>query len=229
MRLSEAQWKGMLDSFIRDWTVRAVVCEARVSHVRVHTALTMIRTMLYEKPSERFHGPVEIDECFFGPQWHNRRPWQHGKTKRGRGTDKQPILGIYDRKTKQIAATLIPKVLWRYIHGFLRKQVVNGATLYTDTYTAYHPAQRHGYNHYTVDHHDHEYVRGDVGVNMVESFWGYVKRRYKVTGGLRRDRLHLYLAEWVWRWNHRHLSREAKVKRLLTMLKEQKFSGRKHN
>ncbi len=37
--------------------------------------------------------------------------------------------------------------------------------------------------------------------NGREGFWGYLKRNLSAKGGIRRDRLPLYLAEYVWRYN----------------------------
>ncbi len=216
-----------MESFIRDWTLYAVGRETGMKLTQLHKILTIIRqTMLVDLPA-KFRGPIEVDDAFLGPRWLNRHLWQR-TTKRGRGTDQQPIIGLFDQNSGKVAATVIPKVEWRYIHAFLQGRARQKVGLYTDTYSAYHPAKRNGYDHKVVDHIHGEYARGTVTVNHIESFWGYMKRKFKVTGGLRRNRLNLYLGEWVWRYNHRHQSREAKVKRLLNLLKELQISGRKH-
>ncbi len=44
------------------------------------------------------------------------------------------------------------------------------------------------------------------------------KRRLAAKGGIRRERLPLYLAEYVWRYNHRRLSGPEQVKTLLKLL-----------
>jgi transposase-like protein len=49
-------------------------------------------------------------------------------------------------------------------------------------------------------------------------FWGYLKRRLAAKGGIRRERLPLYLAECVWRYNHRKLSAQEQVRSLLNLL-----------
>jgi transposase len=45
--------------------------------------------------------------------------------------------------------------------------------------------------------HEGSHVKG------LEGFWGYLKRWLAAKGGIRRERLPLYLAEYVWRYNHR--------------------------
>ena len=225
LRYSEADWRTLLDAFLRDRTRSAIARETGLKLRRLQAALTVLRQALALEAHGRFRGPVEVDDCFLGPRWHNRRPWQRF-TKRGRGTDQQPVFGVFDRPTGTVAAVVIPRVRWPHIAPLLRAWIQDGANVYSDTYSAYRPLRRAGYRHQVVDHGRHEYARGCVSVNHVESFWGYVKRRFKVTGGLRRHRLPLYLAEWVWRYNHRTLSREAQVKRLIEMLKEQSIGGK---
>ncbi|MEY4744067.1 MAG: hypothetical protein RL272_372, partial [Candidatus Parcubacteria bacterium] len=49
---------------------------------------------------------------------------------------------------------------------------------------------------------------------------GLLKRRLKTTGGIRASRLHLYVAEEVWRYNNRKLSESEKTERLLGLLRQ---------
>jgi transposase-like protein len=45
-------------------------------------------------------------------------------------------------------------------------------------------------------------------------------------GGIRRERLPLYLAEYVWRYNHRNMEIKDQIKLILSMLQNRyKFSG----
>lgn len=224
-QVSERNWITILDSFLRDFTLLAVSRETKLNPRRLHSMLTLIRHIMLADVPSKFKGPVEADDAFLGPRWHNRRSWQR-MTKRGRGTDQQPLVGLFDQKSGKVTATLISKVEWKPIRDFLSRRAAKRIKLYTDTYTAYQPAKRYGYDHQVVDHLNGEYVKGIITVNHIESFWGYVKRKFKITGGLRRSRLNLYLGEWVWRYNYRNSSREAKVKRLLNLLKEQKFGGK---
>jgi transposase len=54
---------------------------------------------------------------------------------------------------------------------------------------------------------------------QVEAFWAALQRQLKATGGIRRERLALYLAAFAWRYNNRKLSREEQVNALLTLLR----------
>ena len=73
-----------------------------------------------------------------------------------------------------------------------------------------------GYVHRLVKHHKGEYSDGKGNhINGLEGFWGYLKRRLAAKGGIRKERLPLYLAEYVWRYNHRNDS--IQIQKILIM------------
>ncbi len=58
---------------------------------------TLFRTLIYANQLGDFHqlsGVIELDESYFGAR---RIRGHHVKLKRGRGTRKQPVFGIYER------------------------------------------------------------------------------------------------------------------------------------
>ena len=70
-----------------------------------------------------------------------------------------------------------------------------------------------------VNHGEREYSDGKGNhINGLEGFWGYLKRKLAAKGGIRRDKLFLYLGENVWRYNHRKESDKMKLKRVLELL-----------
>ena len=60
-----------------------------------------------------------------------------------------------------------------------------------------------GYVYRLVKHNEGEYSDGKGNhIDGLEGFWGYLKRRLAAKGGIRKERLPLYLAEYVWKYNH---------------------------
>jgi hypothetical protein len=55
-------------------------------------------------------------------------------------------------------------------------------------------------------------------IELISNFWGYLKENLIGRGGIRYNRLPLYFAEYAWKFNHRKLSRERKLKALLNIL-----------
>ncbi len=94
----------------------------------------------------------------------------------------------------------------------------SGSTVCSDTFTSYTGIAAGGYVHRLVDYTQAFSDRRGSHANGLEGFWGYLKRRLMAKGGVRRERLPLYLAEYVWHYNHQRLSVAEQVKGLLNLL-----------
>ncbi len=90
----------------------------------------------------------------------------------------------------------------------------------SDTWDSYTGIAAKGYVHRLIEHGQGEFSdRQGTHINGLEGFWGYLKRRLAAKGGVRRERLPLYLAEYVWRYNHhRTLSLEKRVHQLMDLI-----------
>ncbi len=165
-----------------------------------------------------FNGIVEIDETFIGGQWRNK-PWRIRRkgTKRGHGTSKQAVFGMLSRDTGQVIAFPIPNLRSETLLAALRANLASGAHVYTDGWSGYSHVVD-SFVHEKTDHRSGIYVLGTVHTNGIESFWGYLKRRLKITGGIRVERLPLFLGEEIWRFNNRKLTLDEKAERLYQLL-----------
>lgn len=57
-----------------------------------------------------------------------------------------------------------------------------------------------------------------VPFGPVEAFWASMQRQLRAKGGIRRERLDLYLASIAWRYNRRQLTRSEQVEELLSLI-----------
>lgn len=219
LRLTVTQWRVLLASFVLEHSARLVASESRLHVQRVLRALQLVRAAMQRDVPKPFSGTVEVDETYLGGQWKNKRKQtRDAGTMRGRGTSKQPVFGILARRgivwaevvNDVQAATLMPLITGR---------VKRGSIVCSDTWKAYTGIASKGYVHRLVDHGKGEYARGRAHINGLEGFWGYLKRKLAAKGGVRRSRLPLYLAEYVWRYNHRNETNKNKAKQLLKLLK----------
>ena len=55
----------------------------------------------------------------------------------------------------------------------------------------------------------------------LDGMWADVQRQLKARGGIRRERMDLYLSSFVWRYNHRKLSAAEQTDALLRLLRQQ--------
>ena len=219
LRLVRQEWRKLLHWFLRGLPARAIAQETGLHQQRVLRALTYVRQAMQKDIPEVFSGTVEVDETYLGGQWKNKRLSERKKgTFRGRGTRKTPVFGILCRGGK-VWAQIVPDVEARTLLPLITRQVEAGSIVCSDTWKSYTGVAARGYIHRLVKHQEGEYSdRRGNHVNGLEGFWGYLKRRLAAKGGIRRERLPLYLAEYVWRYNHRNESIETQKKHLLNIL-----------
>ena len=130
---------------------------------------------------ERMEGPVEVDETFIGGLRQNMSTERYKQVRHlGRGTGgKHVVVGIKDRATGKVVARHISDTTSETLHAYIKEHVEPGATVYTDEARGYRNLR--GFKHASVEHGRRVYVRDDVHVNGIESFWSNIKRAYKGT------------------------------------------------
>jgi transposase-like protein len=219
------EWGDFISCFLRYKTIRLIAIHLSYSRPTLMKMSMALRNAMLRDMPDHFSGVVEVDETYIAGTWYNKR-WEERKhgTKRGRGTTKQPVFGILERKRSIVRPFLVPNVQKRTLMPIMKQYIVPGSMIYSDAYQLYRETVHEGYRHDFVDHHQNEYARGEVSTNAMEGFWGLLKKRLRSTGGIRRERLHLYVHEEAWRYNNRKLEESAQIQKLLQLLKE--FGGK---
>ncbi len=112
----------------------------------------------------------------------SKRKHDGGKhNKRGRGTKKNPVIGIVDREQKKVYAKVsLPnkegkKLSGNQILGILNQVCKNKATVITDEFTGYSILRKTEYIHLVINH-TKGFVEDFIHTNNVESFWDILKR-----------------------------------------------------
>jgi transposase len=105
------------------------------------------------------------------------------------------------------------------LQPLISRKVSSGSTVCSDTWKAYTGIAARGYVHRLVNHGEKKYSDGKGNhINGLEGFWGFLKRKLASKGGITKQKLPLYLAEYVWRYNHRNDSDRIKMRRILSLL-----------
>ena len=154
-------------------------------------------------------GIVEMDETYIGgrPRKGNKRdndPEGGNKSKRGRGTDKQPVVGMVERDGS-VKAEKVSKddLKSKDLNELIRKNVnPQESVLVTDEYKGYNKVSKI-LKHYRINH-SFEYANGEIHTNTIESFWAIVKRG--IVGQFHKvsvKYLDNYLNEFTYRYNRR--------------------------
>ncbi len=213
--------KQIISEFILEHPTNTILDRVNISKYKLLKILTLCRIEMTKDISDIFSGTVEVDETYLGGQWKNKRlgvKKQQIQSKRGRGTTKQPSFGILCRDGA-VWAEIVSGVEAIDLQPRIEKQVKKGSTVCSDTWRGYTGIARKGYVHRLVNHSKNEYSdKQGNHINGLEGFWGYLKRRLSAKGGIRRKKLHLYLGEYVWRYNHRKLSFKERENLLFKLL-----------
>jgi transposase-like protein len=159
-------------------------------------------------------GVVECDESYFGQARPRGVP---GPRKRGRGTNKQPVFGIFERRGA-VFTEIVPDVKAKTLQGLIRGKVSLESIVMTDGWQAYDGLVDVGYDkHFRIKKYRKEgspFTDGPVHVNGIESFWSYTKRRLARFNGVKIN-FELHLKECEWRWGKDPDTILAQLRKLL--------------
>ena len=200
---------------LRKWAIAIYLCltslksvssmklrrDIRVSQKTAWFMLHRIREAWALQTPGDFGGPVEADEAFFGGRTKNMHKWQREARGGKRGpSGKTAVVGVKDRETNQVRATVVRDVTAPWLTGFVTRHRAPEAKLYTDEAHAYKGLG----NHEAVKHGVGEYVRGMAHTNGMESFWSMLKRAHTGTfHKLSPKHLNRYVQEFAGKHNIR--------------------------
>ncbi len=171
--------------------------ETGVTYKTAWRMFKQIRSMLSDEksgPIGGFNRKVEMDETYYGSR---------SEGKRGRGTDKTPVVGMVQRKG-QVRAFVAADVKADTLRGLITEHVMPNTTVFTDDFRSYNGIGARGYTHRRINHSEKIYVNGDVHTNTIEGFWSLIKRGIGgVYHSVGRHYLQTYLNEYSFRYNRR--------------------------
>ena len=144
----------------------------------------------------QFVGIVELDESFFGPSRVRGRP---GPRKRGRGTTKQPVFGIYERNGR-IYTELVSNCSALTLQKIIRGRVSPDSVILTDGWRGYDGLVDVGFDKHLRINKSKHFVSKGVHINGIEAFWSFTKRRLAKFNGVKKN-FELHLKECEWRYN----------------------------
>lgn len=181
----------------------------------------------------RLEGMVEFDEAYLGGK---RRPKYEPKpldneanisggsitSKRGRGTAKTPVVGAVEKKGR-VYVKIIEKLTGRNLLAMLKERVkTEESIVITDDFRSYRKFDD-AVEHLTIKHSE-GYGKGVKTINTIEGFWSLLKNGIK--GSFRvvsKKYLPFYLAEFSYKYNNRHLQKNAFHKMLENAVSDEKM------
>ena len=199
--LSKYRIRKILWHFVVDITATQTSELLGINRNTVNRYYGFFREIIYDYQMERFEkfvGKVELDESYFGAR---RKRGFRGKLKRGRGTQKQPVFGIFLREG-EVYTEIVPDAKKETLQAIIRRKVDIRSILYSDGWRGYDGLVDVGYDrHFRVNHGKNEFaLEGEIHINGIESFWSFTKRRLTKFNGVKKNfELHLKECEFRWR------------------------------
>jgi len=200
-KISDYKIKKVIKCFCLDLTATQTTKLLGLNRNTVNRFFQIFRNAIFKYQIDQlkhFVGQVEIDESYFGP-----RRIKGIATKRGRGTHRQPVFGIYERNGR-VYTEIIPNCSPRVLHKIITGRIDLKSTIYSDSWSGYSGLVDVGYNkHFRINHGKNEFSRKKgIHINGIESFWSFTKRRLTKFNGTKIN-FHLHLKESEWRWDRK--------------------------
>lgn len=178
--------------------------DLEVTYKCAYRILDRIRKSL-KQDDIKLKGDVEIDTGYFGGKGYAGKDNQY----LSRVMAKKSVVIIAVERGGRARAEIVPDSTSKTMTEFIKRNVQSKTTsVLTDGSKAYLKSEK-THDRYSVDHHKGEYVRGDIHINTVETFFSHLKRSirgtYKV---ISRRHLQSYLDGFVFHYNNRHNDKE---------------------
>lgn len=194
-KLSKHKINKIIKCFCLDITATKTALLLQINRNTINRYFNLFRQEIFKhqtKELKRLIGSVEIDESYFGP----KRP-RGVPTKRGRGTHRQPVFGIYERGGR-VYTEIIPNCNRKTLRSIISGKIDPASEIISDCWSGYDGLVDLGYKkHVRINHHLH-FSAMKAHINGIESFWSYTKRRLAQFNGYKVN-FHLHLKECEWR------------------------------
>jgi transposase-like protein len=211
--ISTYKYKRIISCFCLDLTATQTSLLLGINRNTVNKYFNKFRRKVYThqlNEMRKFVGEIEVDESYFGPKRVKGK-----SSKRGRGTHRQPVFGIYERNGR-VYTEIISDCKLRTLRRIITGKVELSSTIYSDSWKGYNGLVDVGFNkHHRINHKKDEFSnKTGVHINGIESFWSFTKRRLTKFNGVKKN-FHLHLKECEWRWSKSPQKLESELLKLL--------------
>ncbi|NDC31883.1 MAG: IS1595 family transposase [Bacteroidetes bacterium] len=190
--------------------------EIGVTYKTAWRMLKQIRLAMGNPENQEFIGAlVEIDETYVGgkPRKGAKKDDDDDlpKNKRGRGTNKNVVVGCVDRTNKSVFAKVMiknkegKKLTGKQLLDVLNQVVIQDSTVISDEFKGYNIlGKKTSHIHLRVDHTKEFVASNGAHTNNIENFWGTLKRGILgIYHHVSAQHLQKYVDEFCFRYNNR--------------------------
>ena len=175
-----------------------------VTYKCAYRILFRIRKALKQSDT-KLRGDVEIDTGYFG----GKGDAGANNERLSRVMARKAVVIVAVERGGRVRAEVTANNTSETMTSFIKRNIETKLTsTLTDSSKVYIKSEK-THDRYAVDHHKGEYVRGDIHINTVETFFAHLKRSIKGTfKSLSKRHLQSYLDGFVFHYNNRHNDKE---------------------
>jgi transposase-like protein len=208
-KLSDYKIKKILKCFCSDIDATKTAEILGLNRKTINHYFRIFREVIFEKQQQDlslFFGEIELDEAYFGAK---RLRGVNMPQKRGRGTWKQAVFGVFERDGR-VYTELIPNAKSETLRKVIRGKVSLESIVFTDGWRGYSGLLDMGFEkHFRIDKSKSFSNQNGVHINGIESFWSFTKRRLAKFNGVKSTFiLHLKECEFRWKKNTEEMEKE---------------------
>jgi len=210
-KISDFKIKKLIWCFCVDVEASKVSLIVKLNRNTVNRFYKIFRTLIYYHQQKEFKrvitGEEECDEAYFGAKRLKGVPG-----KRGRGTHKQPVFGIYERNGR-VYTEIVPNCRKKTLQAIIRGKVDTKVIVHTDKWRGYDGLVDVGYDKHKRINHSKAFSYGNgTHINGIENFWSFTKGRLAKFRGVKVNFVyHLKECEWRYKKKDMQLYRELIV------------------
>lgn len=176
--------------FLLDHSTNIILGKVDISKYKLLQILTYLRKIMIKDIPDNFRKSIKIDNEYFK---------LNSKINK---KNRSPIIGVICKGNKvyaKVLSNIKPKELKDFIKQRKKGEIINHiplwqknmALVFRNKFYKLFPAENKNYQK-----------------DALEAFQRYLKIKLVNKGGVRKEKLFLYLGEYVWKYNHRKLSLE---------------------
>lgn len=208
-KLSDYKIKKILKCFCSDIDATKTSEILGLNRKTINHYFRIFREIIFAKQQEDlslFFGEIELDEAYFGAK---RLRGINMPQKRGRGTWKQAVFGVFERDGR-VYTELVPNAKGETLRKVIRGKVSLESVVFTDGWRGYSGLLDMGFEkHFRIDKSKSFSNQNGVHINGIESFWSFTKRRLAKFNGVKSTFiLHLKECEFRWKKDTKEMEKE---------------------
>jgi transposase len=220
LHLRDSEWRKLLHWFMHGLTHQAISEETGINRWRILRALAIARTAIATDVPDFLRGFKDMGSFVDGHSGNNGTVQENRSDNQSRGMKKPLVIGLLCRSGK-VWADIVPDDEAQTLLPLIAKGEGEGPLLCPVTGKGYTGVAVNG-RLYRLGDDGERGEQSDVH-SCLQGFWAQLKRKLASKGGIRKERLPLYLAEYAWRYNNRECTVDQKVGKLLKLLENRQL------